>query len=60
MKNFFKTVWQDEPGQGATEYILILVVVSVIVLTFKDKIKGIIETRTEAIGGKLDGVFNSN
>ena len=32
-------LWRDESGQGATEYILILVVVSVIVIAFREKIK---------------------
>ena len=57
MKSFFKKLWQDESGQGATEYILILVVVAVIVMTFKDKIKGIIETKTGEMGDKLGDVF---
>ena len=57
MKSFFKKLWQDESGQGATEYILILVVVAVIVMTFKDKIKGIIETKTADMGEKLGDVF---
>ncbi|MCY4512159.1 MAG: Flp1 family type IVb pilin [Bdellovibrionales bacterium] len=57
MKSFLSKLWQDESGQGATEYILILVVVAVIVMVFKDKIVTIIETRTEEMGGKLGEVF---
>ena len=53
IKNTLKRLWDDESGQGATEYILILVVVSVIVLVFKDKIKTIVADKTDAVGGKL-------
>ena len=53
IKNILKRLWQDESGQGATEYILILVVVAVIVMVFKDKIKEIIASKTEDVGGKL-------
>lgn len=41
-----KALWKDESGQGATEYILLLVVVVAIAMMFRDKI-------TEAIKGKL-------
>ena len=57
MKSFFSKLWQDESGQGATEYILILVVVAVIVMAFKDKIVGIIQQRTGEMGDKLGEVF---
>ena len=53
IKKALKQIWQDESGQGATEYILILVVVSVIVIVFKDNIKGIIEGKTKEVGGRL-------
>ena len=57
MKSFFKELWRDESGQGATEYILILVVVAVIVTAFKGKIVGIIESKTGEMGTKLGDVF---
>ena len=60
MKSFFKKLWQDESGQGATEYILILVVVVAIVMAFKGKIIGIIEGRTGEMGEKLGKVFQGN
>ena len=53
IKNTLKRLWQDESGQGATEYILILVVVSTIVIVFKDTIIGIIKGRTGEVGEKL-------
>ena len=58
IKQALKKLWQDESGQGATEYILILVVVGVLIVAFKDKIVGIIEKRTEDVGGKLSGAIN--
>lgn len=48
-----KSLWLDESGQGATEYILMLVVVVAIAFAFKDQITGIIEKRTGDVGGKL-------
>ena len=59
IKNTLKRLWQDESGQGATEYILILVVVSVIVIAFRDKIKQIIADRTVEVGDKLGGAINN-
>jgi hypothetical protein len=50
MKKFaqrVKSAFLDESGQGATEYILLLVVVVALVIMFKGKIR-------EAIQGKLD------
>ena len=59
IKNTLKRLWQDESGQGATEYILILVVVAVIVMVFKDKIQGIIANRTADVGDKLGDAIGS-
>ena len=41
-----KSLWKDESAQGATEYILLLVVVVAIVLAFKKPI-------LEAVNGKM-------
>ena len=59
IKNTLKRLWQDESGQGATEYILILVVVAVIVMVFKDTIKDIIAKRTKDVGGKLGDAIDT-
>lgn len=48
MKKFAQRVaeaFKDESGQGATEYILLLVVVVAVVLLFKQKILGIINEK---------------
>jgi Flp pilus assembly pilin Flp len=42
-----KSLWKDESAQGATEYILLLVVVVALVIMFKGKI-------TDALKGKTD------
>ena len=45
IKNTLKNIWKDESGQGATEYILMLVVVVAIAFAFRKPILNII-TRT--------------
>ena len=50
MKNasaVLKSLLKDESGQGATEYVLLVVVVVALVMLFRTKI-------TEALGTKLD------
>jgi len=46
IKEISKKLIQDESAQGATEYILLLIVVVAIAMMFKDRI-------TEAVRGKL-------
>lgn len=43
-------------GQGATEYILLLVVVVSLVVLFKDKIKGAVDAKTTALSTDLGRV----
>ncbi len=55
MKNasaVFKRLLKDESGQGATEYVLLVVVVVALVLLFRNKI-------TEALSAKLDELSRS-
>jgi len=56
IKNTLKRVWEDESAQGATEYILLLMIVVAIVLLFKDRIKGLVEGRLDSLGGGLGEV----
>ncbi len=49
IKNTISRLIKDESGQGATEYILLLVVVVGLVVAFGPKIKGLVE-------GKLNEV----
>jgi Flp pilus assembly pilin Flp len=53
--NTFKKIIKDESGQGATEYILLLVVVVAIAMIFKDQIMGIVKTKIEQVGGNIGG-----
>lgn len=50
--NFSKKLLKNQSGQGATEYILLLVVVVALVVMFKGKIK-------EAFEGKLGELSSS-
>ena len=60
LTNTIKNIWQDESAQGATEYILLLVIVVAIVLLFKDRIKELVSGRLEALGTGLGEVSHTN
>lgn len=55
MKNKMKKLWTDESAQGATEYILMLVIVVGIALLFKNKIMGIITDKVDGLGSDIQG-----
>jgi Flp pilus assembly pilin Flp len=55
MKGLIKKLWNDESAQGATEYILMLVVVVTIAIAFKDQLRDIINKKTADLGGKIQG-----
>ena len=59
IKKILKQLWQDESGQGATEYILILVVAAVIVMAFKGKIMSYIEGASEDAGKRIKGAVGT-
>lgn len=54
MKKSIKKLWQDESAQGATEYILMLVVVVSIAVMFKNQIGQIIESKVGKLGGEIN------
>ncbi|MCB9025646.1 MAG: hypothetical protein H6625_04970 [Bdellovibrionaceae bacterium] len=56
IKSTLKNIWKDESAQGATEYILLLMIVVAIVLLFKDRIRGLVEGRLDSLGGGLGEV----
>lgn len=58
-KNFSKNLLKNKRGQGATEYILLLVVVVALVLLFKDKIRGTMEGKLDELSGSISG-FQGN
>lgn len=57
MKKFLHTLWKDESAQGATEYILMLVIVVGIAMMFKEKIMGVIKGKVDSLETQIDG-FN--
>ncbi|ASD65271.1 Flp1 family type IVb pilin [Bdellovibrio bacteriovorus] len=58
-KNFSKKLLKNERGQGATEYILLLVVVVALVVIFKDKIKSAMEEKVGSLASDITG-FSGN
>jgi Flp pilus assembly pilin Flp len=54
-KSFSKKLRKSESGQGATEYILLLVVVVALVVLFKDKIKSTMDTKLGELQGSISG-----
>lgn len=58
MNKFFKNIrkaFADESAQGATEYILLLVIVVAVAVIFKDKIKEVISSKTAEVGSQIQG-----
>ena len=53
--NFSKGLLKNKSGQGATEYILLLVVVVALVLLFKDKIRGTMEGKLAELSESISG-----
>lgn len=54
VKSFFKRLWKEESGQGATEYILLLVVVVAVAMLFRDQIQEAVNDRLGQLRGQLD------
>lgn len=56
MKTKIKNLWKDESAQGATEYILLLVVVVALVIMFGPKLKGMLNDRMSGVGDQMGGL----
>jgi Flp pilus assembly pilin Flp len=56
MKALMKNLWKDESGQGATEYILLLVVVVALALMFRGKITETLSAKLAELGDAI-GAF---
>ncbi len=56
MKSVMKNLLKDESGQGATEYILLLVVVVALALLFRTKITETVQAKLDELGGAI-GAF---
>lgn len=55
LKKLMPKFMRSEKGQGATEYILLLVIVVAIAMLFKDKIKTAIEAKTADLNSQIQG-----
>ena len=59
MKKFtakMKSLWTDESAQGATEYILILVIIVGLALTFQGQIKTAVNAQLDKLNGGLGNI----
>ncbi len=56
LKNISKKLLKNERGQGATEYILLLVVVVALVMMFKDRISTTVKDKMSELQGSISGV----
>ena len=55
IKKIAQKIWNDESGQGATEYILLLVVVVALVLMFGPQFRTAIEDKVNSIRDQIAG-----
>jgi Flp pilus assembly pilin Flp len=55
-KNYSKKLLKNNAGQGATEYILLLVVVVALVVMFKDQIKTTMQDKINDLKGAIGQV----
>lgn len=53
--SFSKKLMKNQAGQGATEYILLLVVVVALVMMFKTQIKGALDGKLSELGSSISG-----
>ena len=60
LKTLLKNLWTEEAAQGATEYILLLVVVVGLAMAFKPKIKSLLDEKMGAISTDVGGFTSQN
>ena len=53
--NKLKTLWNDESGQGATEYILLIVIVFAVIAFFGPKLKSTLTDKVNTVTGDITG-----
>jgi Flp pilus assembly pilin Flp len=56
IRKALKNIWKDESAQGATEYILILVIIVGAVVLFGPKLRGALESKTKDLTDGMDSV----
>lgn len=60
LKKITQSIWADESGQGATEYILLLVVVVGLVMLFGPRIKGMVGDKLSDLAGGMGSIVPSD
>jgi Flp pilus assembly pilin Flp len=60
LKNSLKKLWKDESAQGATEYILLLVVVVGLVMMFGPRIKETVSNKLSELTGNISSFQGGN
>lgn len=58
--NKIRQLWKDESAQGATEYILLLVVVVALAFIFREKITEVIRSKVADVGSQIEGFTGGN
>ena len=58
LKNKWKLFWQEEDGLGTLEMLLIIVVILIIALLFKNQIMGLVNKLLNTINTKSDEFLN--
>ena len=53
IKMTLKSLWKDESGQGATEYILLLVVIVALATIFGESIKTTLTQKISEVAGNI-------
>ncbi|PIU00378.1 MAG: hypothetical protein COT74_05455 [Bdellovibrionales bacterium CG10_big_fil_rev_8_21_14_0_10_45_34] len=54
LARFFRRKPRNQRGQGATEYILLLVVIVAVLYAFKDKIKSVVSGKVDQVGSQIN------
>ena len=60
VKKLIVDIWNDESGQGATEYILLLVIVVGVAMVFKNQISGIVNDKLQELSSAVKSVTTGN
>ena len=59
MKKLISDIWNDESGQGATEYILLLVIVVGVAMVFKERIMEAVNSKLADLSSSIGGVTSN-
>lgn len=57
MKSFWKRLWMEEDGLGMVEIVIIIAVVVVLALTFRNEIKKFLESLFERVNKEKEKIF---